>query len=189
MQAGAVQVGTVNLLFRATDLPAMAAWALRHGPRSPTTGPPALPPPLRTATPDPGDLTSRPMALLPPPSSPAKLPSPDRPGPVARSRLQRVVPVPSAPAGLLVCSPLPPSPLPSDALEGKGPQRRPQKKQLGRRLEEVAKAVGGGYYWLQMPCCVGPSLWGCHDPPPIETQRQGANTAGLVDLREWRGAD
>ena len=33
-----------------------------------------------------------------------------------------------------------------DALEGKGPQRR-----LGRRLEEVAKAVGGGYCWLQMP--------------------------------------
>ena len=29
-----------------------------------------------------------------------------------------------------------------DALEGKGPQRRPQKP-LGRRLEEVAKAVGG----------------------------------------------
>eukprot|EP00670_Eutreptiella_braarudii_P021862 CAMPEP_0174349268 /NCGR_PEP_ID=MMETSP0811_2-20130205/5969_1 /TAXON_ID=73025 ORGANISM="Eutreptiella gymnastica-like, Strain CCMP1594" /NCGR_SAMPLE_ID=MMETSP0811_2 /ASSEMBLY_ACC=CAM_ASM_000667 /LENGTH=48 /DNA_ID= /DNA_START= /DNA_END= /DNA_ORIENTATION= len=31
-----------------------------------------------------------------------------------------------------------------DALEGKGPQRRPQKR-LDRRLEEVAKAVGGGY--------------------------------------------
>ena len=29
-----------------------------------------------------------------------------------------------------------------DALEGKGPQRRPQ-DQLDRRLEEVAKAVGG----------------------------------------------
>ena len=29
------------------------------------------------------------------------------------------------------------------ALEGKGPQRRPQK-----RLEEVAKAGGGGYCWL-----------------------------------------
>ena len=35
-------------------------------------------------------------------------------------------------------------PHPRGALEGKGPQRRPQ-KQLGRRLEEVAKAVGGGY--------------------------------------------
>ena len=37
-----------------------------------------------------------------------------------------------------------------DALEGKGPQRRPQKR-FGRRLEEVAKAVEGGYCWLQMP--------------------------------------
>ena len=37
-----------------------------------------------------------------------------------------------------------------DALEGEGPQRRPQ-KQLGRRLEEVAEAVGGGYCRLQMP--------------------------------------
>ena len=37
-----------------------------------------------------------------------------------------------------------------DALGGKGPQRRPQRR-LGRRLEEVAKAVGGGYCRLQMP--------------------------------------
>ena len=37
-----------------------------------------------------------------------------------------------------------------DALEGKGPQRPPQRR-LGRRLEEVAKAVGGGYCRLQMP--------------------------------------
>ena len=36
-----------------------------------------------------------------------------------------------------------------DALEGKGPQRGDQKR-LGRRLEEVAKAVGGGYCRLQM---------------------------------------
>ena len=36
------------------------------------------------------------------------------------------------------------------ALEGKGPQRRPQKR-LDRRLEEVAKAIGGGYCRLQMP--------------------------------------
>ena len=35
------------------------------------------------------------------------------------------------------------------ALEAKGPQRRPQKR-LGR-LEEVAKAVRGGYCRLQMP--------------------------------------
>ena len=36
------------------------------------------------------------------------------------------------------------------AFEGKGLQRRPQKR-LGRRLEEVAEAVGGGYCRLQMP--------------------------------------
>ena len=40
--------------------------------------------------------------------------------------------------------------LPRDALEGKRPQRRPQ-KQLGRRLEEAVKAVGGGYCRLPMP--------------------------------------
>ena len=37
-----------------------------------------------------------------------------------------------------------------DALEGEGPQRRPQKR-LDRRLEGVAKAVGGGYCRLQTP--------------------------------------
>ena len=39
---------------------------------------------------------------------------------------------------------------PGDALEGKGPQRRPQKR-LDRRLAGVAKAVGAGYCRLQMP--------------------------------------
>ena len=43
----------------------------------------------------------------------------------------------------------PPPPPTRDALEGKRPQRRPQQP-LGRRLEEVAKAVGGGYCRLQM---------------------------------------
>ena len=36
-----------------------------------------------------------------------------------------------------------------DAIDGEGPRRRP-KKRLGRRLEAVAKAVGGGYR-LQVP--------------------------------------
>ena len=36
------------------------------------------------------------------------------------------------------------------ALEGKGPQGRPQKRS-DKRLEEAAKAVGGGYCRLQMP--------------------------------------
>ena len=39
---------------------------------------------------------------------------------------------------------------PRQALEAKGPQRRPQRR-FDRRLEEVAKAVGGGYCRLQMP--------------------------------------
>ena len=39
---------------------------------------------------------------------------------------------------------------PGVALEGKGPPRRPQRR-LDGRLEEVAKAVGGGYCRLQMP--------------------------------------
>ena len=37
-------------------------------------------------------------------------------------------------------------PTAKDAVEGKGPQRRPQ-KELDRRSEEVANAVGGGYCW------------------------------------------
>ena len=41
-----------------------------------------------------------------------------------------------------------------DALEGKGPQRRAQRR-LDGRLEEVAKAVGGGYCRLQMPLAIG----------------------------------
>ena len=36
------------------------------------------------------------------------------------------------------------------AVEGEGPQRRPRRR-LGRRLEEVAEAVGGGYCRLQTP--------------------------------------
>ena len=45
----------------------------------------------------------------------------------------------------------PPPPRPSrDASEGKGPRIRPQKR-FDRRLEEVAKAVWGGYCRLQMP--------------------------------------
>ena len=41
-------------------------------------------------------------------------------------------------------------PVPRAASEGKGSQREPEKR-LGRRLEEVAKAVGGGYCRLRMP--------------------------------------
>ena len=49
---------------------------------------------------------------------------------------------------------LPPPPPSRDASDGKGPERRPRKRlhwRLDRRLEEVARAVGGGYCRLQMP--------------------------------------
>ena len=46
-----------------------------------------------------------------------------------------------------------------DALEGKGPQTRPQRR-VGRRLEGVAKAVGGGYSRLQMPFKPAPGIRG-----------------------------
>ena len=59
-------------------------------------------------------------------------------GPVSRRLKRRGLPT------TLLC---PPSP---SSEEGKGPQRWPQKR-LGRRLEEVAKAVEGGYCRLQMP--------------------------------------
>ena len=48
---------------------------------------------------------------------------------------------------LCVCRPSGPGVM---ASQGEGPQRRPQMR-LGRRLEGVAKAVGGGYCRLQMP--------------------------------------
>ena len=58
----------------------------------------------------------------------------------------------SRPSGLIA-----PPPPPRDALEGKEPQRRPQKR-FGRQLEEVAKGVGGGYCRLQMPLTGGGGL-------------------------------
>ena len=67
-----------------------------------------------------------------------------------------------------------------DAIEGKGPHRQPQKR-LDRRLEEVAKAVGGGYCRLQMPLGLALGVrgtvaghrlgvreeGGCPPPPPL----------------------
>ena len=56
-----------------------------------------------------------------------------------------------------MCPPPPPvqgcirsHPPPRDALERKGPQQLPQRR-LDRRLEGLAKAVGSGYFRLQMP--------------------------------------
>ena len=55
----------------------------------------------------------------------------------------------------------PPPPPPRDALEGEGPHRRFQKR-LGRRLVEIAKAVGGGYCRLQM-LAFEAGIWGQGD--------------------------
>ena len=64
------------------------------------------------------------------------------------TRIPTVRPAPSFPHPPQTATPPPPSP--RDAQEGKGPQRRPPRR-LGRRLKEVAKAVGGGYCRLQIP--------------------------------------
>ena len=63
-----------------------------------------------------------------------------------------------------------------DALEGKGPQRRLQKP-LDRRLEEVAKAVGGGYCRLQMPLSLALAI-----RETVARHRQGAVEGGGVYL-------
>ena len=73
----------------------------------------------------------------------------------------------------------PPPPSPRQALEGKGPQGRPQRR-LDRRLEEVDQAVVGGYCWLQMPLKhlpsgrqwlgVGRAPWRGEGPPPPSLQ-------------------
>ena len=49
------------------------------------------------------------------------------------------------------------SPTTRGPLEGKGPQRQPQRR-LDRQLEEVAKAVGGGYCRFQMPLSLAPAV-------------------------------
>ena len=72
-----------------------------------------------------------------------------------------------------------------DALAGKGPQRRPQQR-LGRRLEEVTKAVGGGY--CRLPLRVALAVRGTvagrmfappsqRIPPPPQ-RRRGRDTKG-----------
>ena len=59
-----------------------------------------------------------------------------------------------------------------DALEGKGPHRRPQKR-LDRRLEEVAEAVGDGYCRLQMPSKLAVAVRGT-----VAVRRLGALEGG-----------
>ena len=68
-----------------------------------------------------------------------------------------------------------PQHLSRDAFEEKGPQRRSQRR-LGRRLEEVAKAVGGGCCRLQMPLKLVLGVGGA-----VAGHRLGALEGG------WRG--
>ena len=69
-----------------------------------------------------------------------------------------------------------------DALDGNGPKRRPQKR-LDRRLEEVAKAVGGGYCRLQMPLSMALAVRGT-----VAGHRLGAlATRGRLRPASWRG--
>ena len=72
-----------------------------------------------------------------------------------------------------------------EALEGKGPQRWPQQR-LGRRSEEVAEAVGGGYCWLQMPLRLALGVG-----VTVAGHRQGALKGGVVPpplpMHPWGG--
>ena len=61
-------------------------------------------------------------------------------------------------------------------MEGKGPQRRPQER-LDRRLEEVFKAVGGGYCRLQMPLRLALAF-----RETVAGHRRGALEGGSGDL-------
>ena len=64
-----------------------------------------------------------------------------------------------------------PPPPPRDALEGKGPQRRSQKR-LDRRLEEVVNAVRGGYRRLQMPLTLALAVKDSPECPPGPRRQQ-----------------
>ena len=77
------------------------------------------------------------------------------------------------------CGPAHAGACPSDASEGKGRQRRPQER-LGRRLEEVAEAVAGGYCRLRTPCW--PALDVSRDPltPPPIRRGTGRGAQGAV---------
>ena len=65
-----------------------------------------------------------------------------------------------------------------DALEGRGPQRRPQKR-LGRRLEEVAEAGGGGYCRLPTPLLPALGVRGTVAGHRLGALEGGGGTTGL----------
>ena len=71
---------------------------------------------------------------------------------------------------------------PKAASEGNGPRRRPQRR-LGRRLGEVAEAVGGGYCRLQMPLRLALGVRGT-----VGGHRLGALEGGGGGIPMHRGA-
>ena len=99
-----------------------------------------------------------------------------------------------------------PPPPPRDVLEGQGPRRQPHQR-LDGRLEEVAKAVGGGYCRLQMPLRLALGVRGtvagrrpgalkggggvppplpvhpCPPPPPREAMGDGTGPRRILLLR------
>ena len=104
---------------------------------------------------------------------PLPLPAPHPPNPlhIVKSLLgisQSLLPYKENWHAIFAPPPPPPTPRSRDALEGEGPQRRPQKR-LDRQLEEVAKAVGGGYCRLQMPLRLAPGV-----REPVAGHRLGA---------------
>ena len=80
----------------------------------------------------------------------------------------------------------------TDELEWKAPQRWPQNR-LDWRLQDVAKAVGGGYYQLQMPLkllVTNAIEAGTSFREPVAGQRLGpleGAGAGSLLMHSWRG--
>ena len=71
-----------------------------------------------------------------------------------------------------------------DALEGTAPGRRPQKR-VDRRLEEVAKAVGGGYCRLQMPLSLAPGVKGTVAGHRLGVLEGGGGLPPPVPMHPW----
>ena len=67
---------------------------------------------------------------------------------------------------------------PRDAFEGRAPQRRCRER-LDGRLEEVAKAVGGGYCRLQMPLRLALAVRGTAPGHRLGALERGGGGGGL----------
>ena len=70
----------------------------------------------------------------------------------------------------------------SNASEGKGPQKRPQQR-LGRRFEEVAKAVRGDYCRLQVPLKLAPGVTGTMGGHRLDALEGGGGYPSYVTFR------